>query len=529
MSTRILPSTVSEFKRVESPWATEELLAKPASEWLPDLLVYQPNESRRSLKHSRIEMLRTVSEAAQRNTAWGLDLADAMAARSEWKSDLWYWVISAWEKAELDQESKGRVLSCLSTSQLYPENSGDIADVLKKFLQGDDPKDLAELLDKIHAIATTLYPYAAAVEDISYNIRISEVSPDTSWFTKAINHPFGKLARFWVHSIDFWRKQQAVSPQALSTEYRRALDTIMEDNGIPGKLGRTILTSGFYFLHNVDSGWTEHHLLPLLDAQHEDFSCAWDGLIRRQPSPPTAELLKDQLIGGLQRAIQDFPENRLERFIQFYTLVMSYLVDNDKDKWICTFFEQAREKPELKHMFTTQIGHLLSDLDESSQSEWWKVWLKNYWNNRLQGVPCPLDDAEIATMFQWVIRLQGVFPEAVDMAVQMRPVPLKHSLDLSLRPEVSEMLINRYPTQLARFLIHLWKRNTYPWFWHSDSQILMGSTSAMGCLTQLQKRNAATTANPMQSGQCVGPIPIILLPRLDGAGPLEPIHSAVLL
>ena len=97
--------------------------------------------------------------------------------------------------------------------------------------------------------------------------------------------------------------------------------------------------------------------------------------------------------------------------------------NNDKDKWIYTFFKQALEdtskkspfphpksllahakplhywlspgergfhgedhpifrgaleKIELKHMFTMQVGRLIRDLDESSQNEWWNVWLKNY-------------------------------------------------------------------------------------------------------------------------------------------------------
>ena len=45
-------------------------------------------------------------------------------------------------------------------------------------------------------------------------------------------------------------------------------------------------------------------------------------------------------------------KDRLAHFIQFYILVMSHLVNNDKDKWIYTFFKQAREKPKLKHVFT---------------------------------------------------------------------------------------------------------------------------------------------------------------------------------
>ncbi|MYI88480.1 MAG: DUF4020 domain-containing protein [Synechococcus sp. SB0672_bin_10] len=463
----------SGFKEVKSSWTAEELLAKPASEWLPDLLVYQPDEPRRSFKHNRIEMLRTINEVAQSHPAWGLALADAMAAKSEWESDLWYWIISAWEKAELDQESKRQVLSCLSTSELYPDNSGGIADVLSKFLQGNDSEDVAELLDKIHSIATILYPYAAAIKDISYNINISGVSPNTSWFTKAINHPFGKLAQLWVHSISFWCKQQAVPPKELSTEYRRALDAIMESSGLSGQLGRTILAREFDFLNAIDSLWAEQHLLPLFNAEHEDFVCAWDGfMFSSRLSSQILELLRDKIIGALRRGIREFPQDMLKRFVRFYVTALGYFIENAQDSWISEFFKHVDKNHELKHEFAVAIRNKLSGLNESEQKEWWNVWLKDYWNDRLHGVPCLLDDAEIATIFEeWMIHLQGVFPEAVDILLRMPSIHLDpYSLFLSRIAETT--LIDRYPQELAKLLIHLGKPDHLPGFWKHDLDFL---------------------------------------------------------
>ncbi|MCY4173540.1 MAG: DUF4020 domain-containing protein [Cyanobacteria bacterium MAG CAR3_bin_5] len=462
----------SGFKEVESPWTAKELLAKPASEWLPDLLVYQPDEPRRSFKHNRIEMLQTVNEVAQSHPAWGLALADAMAAKSEWESDLWYWVISAWEKAELDQESKKQVLSCLSTSKLYPDNSGDIADVLRKFLQGNDSDDVAELLDKIHSIATTLYSYAAAIKNISCNINISGISPDTSWFTKAINHPFGKLAQLWVHSIGFWCKQQAVPPKELSAEYRRALDAIMESSGLSGQLGRTILAREFNFLNAIDSLWAEQHLLPLFDAEHEDFVCAWDGfMFSSRLSSQLLELLRDKIIGALRRGIREFPQDMLKHFVRFYVTALGYFIENAQDSWISEFFKHVDKNHELKHEFAVAIRNKLSGLNESEQKEWWNVWLKDYWNDRLHGVPCPLDNEETATMLQWLVYLQGVFPEAVDIVLRMPSIYLDPYSSF-LRRIAKTKLIGRYPQELTKLLIHLGKPDHLPWSWKRNLDFL---------------------------------------------------------
>ena len=455
---------------VLGPWSTETLLAKPASKWLPDLLGYQPSREEEILSgQSRDSLLLDVCQAAAQDSSWGLDLADAMAESSEWETDLWTWVIYAWERenTNLDQDSTRRVLSYLSRSELQQQrNARAITGVLKRLIRNLDTADLTEWLDTLHKIAIAIHPHAVAVEDV-----FTKNSRDKKWNEDAINHPSGKLAEFWLYSISHWYNQQAEPPQALSPEYRRALDIIIEDHGIPGKLGRNILVSWLHSLHCLDSTWTENHLLPLFDTQHEDFSCAWDGLTWGHLSLQVAELLQNKLVDALPQAVQDFHEDNLKRFIQIYVNVMSCLINNSEDKWIYTFFKYTQEKFKLRYIFNMQVGRILHKLDEGSQKEWWNVWLKDYWNNRLQGVPCPLDNAEIATMFEWVIHLQGVFSEAVAMAVQMGPAPLKHSLELY--HEVGEMnLINRYPTELAQFLIQLGKCETPPWFWYQDSQIL---------------------------------------------------------
>ena len=105
-----------------------------------------------------------------------------------------------------------------------------------------------------------------------------------------------------------------------------------------------------------------------------------------------------------------------------------------------------------RKQFAVEIGHCLRDLDERSQKECWSIWLKGYWKNRLQDVPCPLDDEEITQMLEWVMYLSGVFPEAVSVATRMRPTPSDRSLTLHNVGESD--LTERHPGALAKLLIH---------------------------------------------------------------------------
>ena len=124
----------------------------------------------------------------------------------------------------------------------------------------------------------------------------------------------------------------------------------------------------------------------------------------------------------------------------------------------------------MKKQFASEIGHRLRILDEPGQQEWWRVWLNDYWSNRLQRVPCPLDDAEIAQMLEWVMHLSGVFSEAVGVATQMRQVHLTRSHILH---DLSDSgLTERYPDDLAKLLIHLGRNDTEPWFWLGTREVV---------------------------------------------------------
>ena len=444
-------------------WNANALLARPAAEVLSDLLAYQPTDQQRFEGQDRWGMLGAVEQAGRTNSSWGLDLADAMAGIGAWDSDLWHHVITSWATAELDQENVIRVLSHLRAGELHRQHTRQIADVLSELVQKTDGTEKNGLPDEANSIAIDIRPYAAADRLPEISSSIGGVPQYVSWLEKSLGHTSGRLALFWIHSIALWCKQQQPPPKSLNLEYRNALDTIVREDGIAGRFGRTVLASQFQFLIAVDERWTLDNLLPLFGNDHDDFQCAWDGFLSwGRLSPPIAEHLREKLITAVPRIVQEFDHRMLARFVEYYSAALGWLINNANDHWITELFKHA--DVETKHQFAAAIYHRLRDLDESGQQEWWNVWLKDYWKNRLLGVPSPLDDAEIAQMLEWVMHLPGVFPEAVDVATRMRPVPMSQSLMLHNISESS--LIDSYPNDLARFLVYLARYNAQPWLWH---------------------------------------------------------------
>ena len=97
--------------------------------------------------------------------------------------------------------------------------------------------------------------------------------------------------------------------------------------------------------------------------------------------------------------------------------MLAYFALDSSEKWISEFFTHSNA--EDQHTFANAIGDCLDQMDEAHQQEQWNRWLKPYWQDRLDGVPKPLESDEIKRMMDWLPRLKGVFPEAVELAIQM--------------------------------------------------------------------------------------------------------------
>ena len=86
--------------------------------------------------------------------------------------------------------------------------------------------------------------------------------------------------------------------------------------------------------------------------------------------------------------------------------MFTHFVEDPIDKWIPALFRYGSQ--EDKNLFAVEVGYRLKDLDERAQREWWRRWLKRYWENRLQNMPpTPLESGEVEHMLDWLPRLTG--------------------------------------------------------------------------------------------------------------------------
>ena len=440
----------------QSPWSVEELLAKPAVDWLGDLLSFQ---STKSFGRDLMGLRDNVAKAAKQDFDWGLSLANALAKGGKWDVHFWSDLIGAWSGMDLDEDKHRKVVYWLGKDELYRKHNREIADVLYALVKDGGTSYAVKLLPQANDIASALWHHLDCAE---------QVEERDDWLQMAINLPAGILARFWLEALSLWRKQQDPEPTALNDEYRTALSNIVQDRELRGRFGRTILTSNFAFLLAVDETWTRENLLPLFGPDSRDFQAAWDGfLIWGHLNLAVAEAMADLFLKAVKRLERDLCGQR-DRFIKYYISMLAYFSEDPFDKWIPVLFQYSGQ--ETKDYFATEIGYYLRDLDEAAQREWWQRWLKRYWENRLNGVLAILEANEVEHMLGWLPRLTAVFPEAVDLAVRMPSIPLQN-YHVIRELETGDLWQN-HPEEVAKLLVHWGKCDLREDVWFSGMELI---------------------------------------------------------
>lgn len=429
------PDFVSRMGPVEfqSPWSVEELLSKPAGEWLEELLSSHSNDPLD--KHL---LQRDIGDAAKQEFKWGLDLAESLASRENWEADLWAVLIRAWSRAELDNNQSRTVLNLLENANLYQEHGCYVAHMLYALVENGGMPWALELLPQANKVAAALW--ASIDRDQSLN-----------WWDSAA----GILALFWLGSLVLWGRQQDPVPRNLDGEYLAALSKIVEDRTIARRSGKTILAGEFAFLLAVDENWTKENLLPLFYKKNhrnaDDYKAIWNGFLTLgRLTPPVAELLDEAFLDAVQYINSDLSHQR-DRFIEAYAAMIGYHANNPSDEWIPKFFAYSDAKS--RHIFASKIDNHLYRMDEARQQNYWQRWLKRYWQNRLEGVPKPLESDEIKGMLKWLPHLTGVFSEAVDLAIKMPKIQwdaggMLYGLEKGDLPDA-------HPEAMARLVIYL--------------------------------------------------------------------------
>ena len=315
----------------DSPWSVEELLSRPAGEWLERLVSFRGDNP---FEPNRDGLLRSVGEAAQRDFTWGLALADALAESEEWDSALWTTLLRAWS-GELDEDKHRHALARLRDAKLHRCQTQAIAEMLLALIKDGGLPYAPALLEESNHLARSLWAHCDQ-DDREPGLE--------GWLTRAINHPAGALTQYWLGSLSLWRNQHETRPEGMDEEHSSALLHVIQERAVAGRLGRTVLARSLGFLLAADEAWTREHLIPLFeDADGDDYQAVWDGFLYGRMDRNVVTAMEDAIFAAVPHMSDLFPSHGQHRkaFIALCTDVVTYVVDDPLDAWTPEFFKAA--------------------------------------------------------------------------------------------------------------------------------------------------------------------------------------------
>jgi hypothetical protein len=107
------------------------------------------------------------------------------------------------------------------------------------------------------------------------------------------------------------------------------------------------------------------------------------------------------------------------------------------------------------------MGVFLKELKPEEQKEKWGLWIKEYIENRLNGMPSGFAYKETRNLAEWCLYLGDLFPESVELLGKM---PLKKVFAYShIKDMLDSPLLDNYPEEACRFCVIVMRAEDFPY------------------------------------------------------------------
>jgi hypothetical protein len=465
----------------QSPWSVVQLLAQDPDAQLDELLTFKGDSCGGP---DREGLIATVREASMQRAQWGFALANALAARLLWKSDLWPAVIRGWQEAELTIDEWRVALRATAVPELQIAHPHEIANLLQSIVRDGGKPFAVDLVAQANSVAFGLWQI----------LKPNEQDEDVDdWLSRAINRPAGVTVEFWINGLSLLMRGKTGADRTLPVNYRQWFTMVAEDPSSKGGLGRSLLAGQTAFLFGLDESWTRKHVIPLFShSDAQKFAQAWDGfLLWGRLYPALVEALVPAFAGAFVRISGDV-RGRRRRFVELYTALVVFHVTNPNERLLPALFEHGSVEDRVS--FASRLGYFLRQIQEEAKKQLWERWLSHYWQDRLHAVPAALDEGEVRAMLEWLPHLGDSFPAAVALAIRFPRIRIERSH--TLFELTASDLVTRYPNEVAELLIFLCECGVG--FSAADLRTISHRLSALGpdLRLRLDEGLATVGANP---------------------------------
>lgn len=371
-------------------------------------------------------------------------------------------VIHGWSRAIIDDTTAEMVMLRLGTLDLE-HVSDEVAMLLSEGGKHDPNSADWHRFPTARDLAARLWELIRTEES---------VIEGRDWLARAINHPAGWLAQFWLNAISVDWREAGDNWTGLPVPIRTQLERLLSGSDVRTAMAEVIVASHLHFFFSADRAWCERHVLPLLDwADAPRATRNWDGFLlwgRWNDRLLKAGLLPQYL--AATQHIGEFEATSRRQLLQHLASVALYSeIDPMDHGWLLTFTTGADVTSRTEWM--NEVSWLLPQLAPEAIEHQWQRWMSRYWRSRLESVPMQLTVDEASAMARWTIYLTDSMAEAARLGTQW---PARLSDHSTLLAEVTDDRVAWAPAELAMLLTHLLQGTQTPFWECHDLERIVG-------------------------------------------------------
>lgn len=438
----------------QSPWSVKELISRNDDAWFHEIIGF---ESLNSKEYSPNGLSWAISNAIKENKEWGYSFCNFFVKHIHIGSNLFPVILRAFQEWPEAAGDSNQIISILSNETLQKKYPKELSEILLGAVQKGGVSYLSEITQKLNSIAELIWN--------SISVSCAPFSnSESDFYSAAINTTEGNLTAYWLSALYYQSKTET---NAIFEKYKTILTKFCSSNDPRTIYTIPVICAELNYLFSLDENWCIDTIIPIFLGSNEQRKIhAWHGFLHTSgPSLTVFAALSNIILTTIPK-VHEILHVRIERFIELCVAMIFWYINDPNELWIPKLFGIFEEKE--RQVFAERIRYFLRNMNKDNLNSNWDLWLRSYWQNRINGIPEDLTDLEIQSMLSWLPHLDEKFADGVELAISMRRFNLNPSASFIQLDDLPE----KFPEATAKLLVYLLECNPPQFFFYNLDKIL---------------------------------------------------------
>ncbi|KYP80801.1 DUF4020 domain-containing protein [Ferroacidibacillus organovorans] len=440
---------------------------------IDELLKMSPDEVIKLVEHDSFGFFtETIGRAVKQDFEITWSWAEHLRQSNEWGHPLWKEILFGWSRIELSSDQWGSVLTLIQSHERIDLIADGVANLLMDGLKGSQNTILGIHLSRIEEVTFRILEQTRQSSDSSVDLTLSE----HSWYLFALSHAAGKAAGILIEILGYFAKHRLEDWETLMERYLSMFLNLLQGDTQADIAGRVIVAHEMGFLFSIDEQWAKEHVVPRFSWANTDEDLPqqmWHGyLAAGQWSLALIPILLPYYEQGFTLLSQDDSNIVRRQFFNHMAALALFWPGDGHPEWADRFLGEVGEDGRVH--WSEQIGWIIGSMSPETKSKLWNRWLRDYWNQRCQGLPRPVSVRESKAMIHWVCEF-GDVPELYLESIELiRRCPSPGVNQTRLIYEIkSKNLISIAPSETFELIAYALEGTSYPCYHCADITVLL--------------------------------------------------------